>query len=223
MNVGVLLAAGAGTRMGHPKALANWKGQSFMVHGVRALWSACDVVITVIGARAAAVRHGAEVEFGRLVEAGALSRELHAAQAHGARSLEVRFETNRAWSKGGMLSSARVGLAAALKARPSAILVLPVDHPEVSGETVGELAATMAQALGSVQKNGSRSFPYALVPRYRGRRGHPLALSAALARAVVRDGDATDLGDAVRRHARLVAYLDVRDGGVVVNRNSPGR
>lgn len=220
MNVGVLLAAGASTRMGSPKALAKWKGQSFMVHGVRALWSACDIVVTVIGAKAAVVRKGAEEEFGRLVEAGALTAELHAAQKHGARALEVRFETNRAWS-GGMLSSARVGLAAALKARPSAVMVLPVDHPEVRSETVQVLSAMMAQALQSFQGQGARSFPYALIPRFKGRRGHPLVLSAALARLIVKDTDAADLGDAVRRHTRLMGYLDVRDPGVLVNRNTP--
>jgi CTP:molybdopterin cytidylyltransferase MocA len=220
MNVGVLLAAGASTRMGRPKALATWKGQSFLVHGVRALWSACDVVVAVLGAKAAVVRRGAEEEFGRLVEAGVLSGDLHAASRHGARSLEVRFETNRAWSRG-MLSSVRVGVAAALKARPSAVLVMPVDHPEVRGDTVGQLAAMMSHALKSFSGNGGRQFPYALVPRCSGRRGHPLAMSAALARAVARDADASDLGDSVRRHARLVGYLDVRDRGILVNRNTP--
>ena len=135
---------------------------------------------------------------------------------------EVRFETNRAWS-GGMLSSARVGLAAALKARPAAVLVLPVDHPEVRGETVEQLSAMMSQVLSSFEGNGARQFPYALVPRYRGKRGHPLVLSAALARLVVKDGDAADLGDAVRRSARMVGYMDVRDAGVLVNRNTPKR
>ncbi len=222
MNVGVLLAAGASTRMGSPKALATWKGQSFMAHGVRALWTTCDVVVAVLGAKAALVRRSAEEEFGRLVEAGALSGDLHAAQKHGARSLEVRFETNRAWARG-MYSSARVGLAAALRARPSAVLILPVDHPEVRGETVAQLAGMMAHALTSFGKDGARRFPYALVPRFRGRRGHPLVLSAALARLVAKDAEASDLGDAVRRHARLVGYMDVRDPGVLVNRNTPGR
>jgi len=222
MNVGVLLAAGASTRMGSPKALTTWKGQSFMVHGVRALWTVCDVVVVVLGAKAAVVRKGAEEEFGRLVEAGALSGDLHAAQKHGARSLEVRFETNRGWA-GGMLSSARVGIGAALKARPASVLVLPVDHPEVRGETVTQLGALMQQALGSFGAQGAKKFPYALIPRFRGRRGHPLALSAALARAVAKDADATDLGDAVRRNARLVGYMDVRDPGVLVNRNTPKR
>jgi nicotine blue oxidoreductase len=219
VNVGVLLAAGASRRMGVPKALVRWKGQSFLAHGVRALWTACDVVIAVLGSNAARVRSGAEQEFSRLVEAGVLTPDLHAATRHGARSLELRFETNRAW-RSGMYSSARVGLAAAAKLRPESVLVLPVDHPQVRGETVAQLAALVAQALASLE-DGARTFGYALVPRHRGRRGHPVALSPALARAIAKDGAAHDLGDAVRRSARLVAFVDVKDGGVLVNRNTP--
>jgi CTP:molybdopterin cytidylyltransferase MocA len=217
----VLLAAGASTRMGRPKALVQWKGQSFLAHGVRALWTSCDVVIAVLGSGAAVVRRGAEEEFGRLVEAGALSHDLHAATAHGARSLEVRFETNPAWKRG-MFSSARVGLAAAAKLRPAAIMVMPVDHPEVRGATVAALEGLMQQALQSFG-TGARTVGYALVPRFRGHRGHPLALSPALARAIAKDRESRDLGDAVRRHARLVGYVDVADRGIVVNRNTPAR
>ncbi|HTR97048.1 MAG TPA: NTP transferase domain-containing protein, partial [Candidatus Acidoferrales bacterium] len=133
--------------MGRPKALVQWRGQSFFAHGVRALWSTCDVVIAVLGAHAADVRHDVEREFGRLVEAGDLSRDLHVANRHGSRSLEVQFVTNRAWSRGGMLSSARTGLASALRTRAASILLLPVDHPEVSAETVVHMSAMMAHAL----------------------------------------------------------------------------
>jgi len=219
MNVGVLLAAGASTRMGEPKALVRWKGQSFLAHGVRALWAACDVVIAVLGSQAKVVRRGAEEEFERLVECGGLSADLHAAKGHGARSLEVRFETNRAW-KSGMFGSARIGLAAAVRTRPSAILVLPVDNPEVRGATVANLGTVMSEAIGSFGKSGGRDFAYALVPRHRGRRGHPLVLSPALARAIAKDTEAEDLGDAVRRNARLVGYLDVADKGILANRNT---
>ena len=222
MNVGVLLAAGASTRMGEPKALVRWKGQSFLAHGVRALWAACDTVVVVLGANAAAVRRGVEREFEALVESGVLSADLHAAKRHGARALELRFETNRAW-KSGMYGSARVGLAAASKLRPASVLVLPVDSPEVKGATVASLGAVMSDAMGSFGKAGSRDFAYALVPRHRGHRGHPLALSPALARTIAKDAGAADLGDAVRRHARLVGYLDVTDKGVLANRNTKRR
>ncbi len=219
MNVGVLLAAGASTRMKSPKPLVKWKGHSFLVHGTRALWTSCDVVVAVLGSNGEAVRSSLEKEFTALVESGGLTRDLHEARRKGARGLELRFETNAKW-KQGMLSSAKVGLAAALKSKPATIALLPVDHPEVGGETVAALTGVMVDALKAF-KDGSSAFPYALVPRFKGRRGHPLVLSPALARAIVRDKVSTDLGDAVRRHARLVGYVDVRDGGVVKNRNTP--
>ena len=240
MNVGVLLAAGASSRMGSPKALVMHKGQSFLVHGVRHLWIACDVVIVVLGSNAKTIRAAIEQEFAVLVEAGALTPDLHAARKHGARGLEVRFETNAAWKKG-MLSSAVVGLSAALKLRAESILVLPVDHPHVRSETVAELAALMGQALkafggakpakaamaakaakaAKVAKVAAPGFAYALVPRSQKRRGHPVALTPALARAIVRDKGAEHLGDAIRRNARLIGYADVADKGVVVNQNTP--
>jgi CTP:molybdopterin cytidylyltransferase MocA len=64
-------------------------------------------------------------------------------------------------------------------------------------------------------------FSYALIPRYRRHRGHPLALSRALAQAVASDSGAENLNEAVRRNARLIGYLDVPDPGVVRNRNTP--
>jgi hypothetical protein len=48
-----------------------------------------------------------------------------------------------------------------------------------------------------------------------------VALSLALADAVRRDRGARDLGDGIRRNARLVGYLDVADKGVTSNRNTP--
>jgi CTP:molybdopterin cytidylyltransferase MocA len=199
----------------------------FSVHGVRHLWSACDVVVVVLGADARRVRTAVEEEFVRLVGSGALHRDLQVAHRHGAAGLEVRFVVNKNWRKG-MLGSARLGLRTALKLRPEAVLVLPVDHPGVKPATVLLLAAAMKAALGSYGKPGAGrrakggGFAYALVPRYRRRRGHPVALSPALAAAVAADAGAADLSDALRRNARLVGYLDCGDAGIVRNRNRPG-
>jgi len=222
MMVGVLLAAGASTRMGRPKALAKIGPESFIAHGIRNLWCACDTVVVVLGKDAAAIRRRTEEEFVRLVGTGCFDEELHAAHRHKAQKLEVHFVVNRAWRKG-MYSSARAGLAKALRFGPEAVMVLPVDHPAVKPATVHSLATVMAQALRASRTSKVRvGFSYALVPRFRGRRGHPLALSAALARAVAKDAAARDLSDAVRRSARLVGYLDVRDAGITRNVNRPG-
>lgn len=222
MIVGVLLAAGASTRMGSPKALARSRGQSFLVRGVRALWSVCDTVVVVLGADGERICDEVGQEFETLVGKGLLAPDLHAGARKRRGELEVRFAFNKKWEQG-MLSSARVGLAAALKHRPRGVLVQPVDHPEVKGETVQALGAMLDEALGAFGGKRSSGFAYALVPRHRGRRGHPVAMSAALAALVARDRTATDLSDGIRRHARLIGYLDVADRGVTVNRNTPAK
>uniref|UniRef100_A0A832I9P2 MobA-like NTP transferase domain-containing protein n=1 Tax=Eiseniibacteriota bacterium TaxID=2212470 RepID=A0A832I9P2_UNCEI len=221
MRVGVLLAAGASTRMGHPKALARAGRESFLASGVRRLWAACDAVVIVLGSKSTVVRRHAELEFERLVSEGRLHGDLARARRHGARGLEAHFVVNRAWPKG-MYSSVREGLKAARAFAPDAVLVLPVDHPDVRPATVALLAGLLEAAAGSLRSaKERRAFRYALVPRHRRRRGHPLALTPALAEAIARDARARDLSDAVRRNARLVGYVDVDDPGVVRNRNTP--
>ena len=221
MIVGVLLAAGASRRMGRAKALVQSGGESFVVHGIRRLWSACDQVVVVLGAEAPRIRRAAGRELERLAGAGRLRRAPARAREPEPDHLEARFIVNRAW-QGGMLSSARAGLREALRARPEAVLVLPVDHPAVRPRTVADLGHVLLQALAACRTPRERAhFSYALIPRFRRRRGHPIALSPALARAVAADPDAEDLSDGIRRNARLVGYLDVSDAGVVRNRNTP--
>ncbi len=222
MMVGVLLAAGASTRMKSPKALAREGAASFLSIGVRHLWSACTNVVVVLGANGRVIQKGIEEEFTQLAESGLLHRELAAAHRRGAAGFEVHFERNRRWQSG-MLSSAQAGLRSALQFRPRGVLVLPVDHPSVHAGTVTALAGMLDQALAACASAAERRrFAYALVPRHERRRGHPLALSPALAAAIAADRRAIDLSDAVRRNARLVGYMDVVDAGILRNVNRPG-
>ena len=221
MRVGVLLAGGASRRMGARKALRRLADQSFMVHAVRRLWRVCDSVVVVLGSGARELRRATEEEFQRLVKHGGLHADLRSAHRHGAAGLEARFVVNPRW-RSGMLSSARAGLREALRARPEAILVLPVDHPHVREATVERLAGLMSYALAAYGKEDRASrFAYAVIPRHKLRRGHPVILSPALAKAIASDRGARDLSDAVRRHARMIGYLDCPDPGVVRNRNTP--
>jgi CTP:molybdopterin cytidylyltransferase MocA len=221
MMVGVLLAGGASTRMGRPKAMVKTEAESFLARGVRRLWTACDSVVVVLGSDARAIRDRAEQEFERLVSSGRLHDDLRNAHGHGAAELEVRFAVNPRW-KQGMFSSVRCGLEDALELKPTAALLMPVDHPAVTPMTVASLAGVMLQALAACRKGRERDqFSYALIPRFRAQRGHPIALSPALARAVISDRGADSLSDAIRRSARMVGYLDVHDRGIVVNRNTP--
>ncbi len=220
--VGVLLAAGASRRMGRAKPLVRTGGESFAAHGIRTLWSACDTVVVVLGSGADRIRDATEQEFAQLAERGRLAPELTRVHDRVPDQLEVRFVTNPGWKRG-MLSSVHVGLREALGRRPRAVLVLPVDHPSIKPVTIGALAGVMHEAVKAAEAGDGKSpFSYALVPRHRGERGHPVAMSAALARAVLKDAGARDLADSIRRHARLVGYLDVKDAGVVHNVNRPG-
>jgi CTP:molybdopterin cytidylyltransferase MocA len=220
MMVGVLLAGGASTRMGSPKPLRKARGRSFLAHGIQRLWSTCTTVVVVLGAKAAQVRGEVEEEFDRIVRDGVLG-ELPIALGHGVDRLEVRFVVNPRWRQG-MYSSVRLGLKKALDQRPHAIVLLPVDHPTLRAGTVIDLAKLMGAALGACRSPQERKrFSYALVPRYRRLRGHPVALSAALSQAIAKDGKAANLSDAVRRNARMLGFLDVEDPGVITNQNTP--
>jgi len=199
MIAGVLLAAGASSRMGRDKALLRRGGDSYLVRGVRRLWAACDRVVVVLGAHHAAIRGGVEVEF----------------------AAEVHFVVNPGW-RSGMLSSVRAGLRDALSMEPEAVIVLPVDHPDVRPATIANLGHLMHAARQHTPARARRALLQALVPRHRGRRGHPVALTAALALRIADDAGAADLSDAIRRHAALVGYVDVADPGVLRNRNHPG-
>lgn len=222
MIVGILLAAGASSRMGSPKSLVRSGGQSFLVRGVRALWTVCDKVVVVLGADGERVHEQVAVEFQSLLERGLLAPELRAGQRRNSTELEVRFAFNRRWQDG-QFSSVRVGLTNALRHRPKGVVVHPVDHPHVRPATVVALGTMLEQTLASYGGKRAGAFEYAVVPRHRGLRGHPVAISSALAAKVAKDRAARDLADAIRRHARLVAYLDVADRGIALNRNTPGR
>lgn len=220
MIVGVLLAAGESKRMGSPKALVQFRGQSFLVRGVRALWTVCDKVVVVLGANGDRVHAQVATEFETLLTRGLLAPELMTGRRRHSDELEVRFAFNRRWQDG-MFSSARAGLATALRLKPKGILLQPVDHPHVQPTTVAALGSMLDAALASFGGRRASAFEYAVIPRHRGDRGHPVAVSAALAGAVARDKSARDLADSIRRHARLVGYLDVVDRGILLNRNTP--
>src|SRR6059036_2020737 len=117
MMVGVLLAAGASTRMGGPKSLVRQGGDSFLAHGIRHLWSSCNEVVVVLGSKAAQIRKQVDEEFERLLRAGRLTQDLRRADRHGAAGLEVRFVVNPACKKG-MYSSVTLGLKHALRFKP---------------------------------------------------------------------------------------------------------
>lgn len=147
--VGVLLAAGAGTRMGGPKALL---GPAFAAAGEQspvsqvAGWmhaGGCHEVIVVIGARSADVRASLP--------------------AHSWLSIVEATD----WSDG-MGASLRAGLARASAGDADAALVSLVDLPDVRTPVFERMLAT-ARPSGSVDSVLARA-------AYQGRPGHPVLI-----------------------------------------------
>lgn len=121
---GVLLAAGAGRRMGGPKALVEFDGEPLVRRGVRLLADAgCDPVLVVMGAAAGEVAplcDGADV----VVAAG--------------------------WATG-MGASLRAGLEALAGSAATSAVVVLVDQPLVTAEAVQRLvAASVRGAVAAV-------------------------------------------------------------------------
>lgn len=111
MITGIVLAAGAGTRFGRPKALVTFRGMRLVDRAVAILAAGgCDQVIVVSGA----------TELGEVAGASVV--------------------TNPDWHEG-MGTSLKTGIAAALDLAPdaSALVVLLVDQPLIAPEAVRRL------------------------------------------------------------------------------------
>lgn len=142
--IGLLLAAGAGTRMGRPKALVlDDEGRPWLHRAIDALRDGgCDHVIVVLGARAE--------EAARLLQ-----------------GMAVTVVTAENWSEG-MSASLRTGLLAVddyLDRTPQdvgAVVVTLVDLPDVDARVVERVirqVGTHPSALGRAAYDGSPGHP----------------------------------------------------------------
>jgi len=112
---GLILSGGASRRMGTPKALLRFEGQTFLDRLIRLFAAVCKPIIVVVGHHAVEIQAGVE------------------------RASEAVFAVNPDPERG-MLSSLQCGLA---KVPPGADAVMfsPVDHPHLEPSTFATLAA----------------------------------------------------------------------------------
>jgi molybdenum cofactor cytidylyltransferase len=123
----VILAAGASTRMGRPKQLLQFCGQTLVRRGASvAVEAGCRPVVVVTGAHAVATRD-------------ALS------------GLDVQEAENQQWPSG-ISSSIRVGVEAVVRASPqtAAIILMLCDQPFVTQELIARIVAAHRETGRSI-------------------------------------------------------------------------
>ncbi len=107
----------------------------------------------------------------------------------------------------GMLSSLQCGLRAVSRER-QAVFFTPVDYPAIAESTVSLLAAAWA---------GDQI----IIPRYRGRRGHPVLIAHALLQEFESLPVSAQPADVVRRHESEIRYIDVDDPAILSDVDTP--
>jgi molybdenum cofactor cytidylyltransferase len=116
---GVILAAGAASRMGQPKLLLPWLGEALICHAARtALAAGLDPVVVITGASEAGIRSALD-------------------------GLAVQMVHNPDW-EAGQSTSVRVGIEA-LPSKTQAVIFLLADQPFVTPELVQALVQTYLQ------------------------------------------------------------------------------
>lgn len=115
----------------------------------------------------------------------------------------------------GMLSTVLAGIAAlggteALVARGETLLVCPADLPTLAPSSVSTLLQRMEQT----------GAPLA-VPVHGGRRGHPLAIAAALVPEIAGLDATVGLRQLLDRHSGQVLAVEVEDPGVLADVDTP--
>jgi molybdenum cofactor cytidylyltransferase len=133
---GIILAAGASSRMGTPKALLDYRGETFLGRLVRVLGASCNPVIVVLGYHADVLRQ----------------------QVPAPARVVINPDPSR-----GQLSSLQTGLAA-VPADADGFAFIPVDSPAVAQDTVAKLARMFERRNPSTlfvipRQSGKRGHP----------------------------------------------------------------
>lgn len=189
MIAGLILAAGRSSRMGQSKALLT-----------------CPDGRTFVRALADALRAGgveAPVIVGRADDAA-----LHV-EVQGFRS-GVALVMNPDADRGGQLSSVLAGLREVDRPGVCAIMIIPVDAPLVTADTISTLIAVFTATGAPIVR-----------ARYEGRNGHPVIFSRALFEELRGADPGLGAKAVLRAHSSALINVDVDDAGVVGDVDTP--
>ena len=163
---GIILAGGASTRMGTPKALLLYEGETFLARLRRLMGAVCRDVLVV-----------------------------------GPPDAPFRADVVNPHPERGMLSSLQCGLRV-VPIIADAIAFTLVDLPSISEATLHTIVREWSGEL-------------LRIPRYGGRRGHPVVMSQALVEEFLAESGTPK--DVIARHTPETVYVDVEDAGVVAD------
>lgn len=181
---GLVLSAGRSRRMGRPKALLPVDGETFIERSIRVLIEGgCRLVVAVVGADAEEISRRAEQSGAKVV-------------------VNPDPESDQT-------TSLRCGLRA-LGPEAEAAVVLPVDHPLVSAETVLRLLEAFRSSHAPIVR-----------PVYCGVPGHPGVFARRVFPELLREDLPEGAHTVVEAHRSEVLDVDVRDAGVTADVDSP--
>src|SRR5215472_10039781 len=187
---GVILAAGASTRMGRDKALLPWPPvaegapavNTFLGAMIDLLQPHCDLVLVVGGVNAEKLEPVVD--------------------AHNA-FLVVNPKPER-----GQFSSLQTGLREVLNRGRDAALVTLVDRPPARAETI----KAIRDAFAAAERDA-----WAVVPEYQGKHGHPYLVGRELMEAFLKAPATATARNIEHQHQTYIQYLKVDDPFVTLN------
>jgi molybdenum cofactor cytidylyltransferase len=116
---------------------------------------------------------------------------------------------NSDWPKG-QLSSVHAAIRSLPAGASEGLMICPVDHPLISRHLVAQLVAAFDASAKAV-----------VLPKYHGRRGHPVIFRSALYDELLAAPLAVGARQVVWDHATEIAEVETEEEGVILNLNDP--
>lgn len=189
---GVILAAGASSRMGRDKALLPWPPGT---NGPETLLSAAIAALQPFA--------------GKIIVVAGHNAEQLAPIAERCGAMVVRNPS----PERGQFSSLQTGLRAVLEHGCAAAMITPVDCPPLCADSLTKLRA----AFEAARTRGA----WAVAPENNGRRGHPLLAGRDLIDAYLRADVTSNAREVKQVHLNKFEYLSVPDPLLTVDVNTP--
>lgn len=209
----ILLAAGEGRRLGGvAKALIRLQGQTLLARQLALLYTAGAHQVVVVTSPA----HHAAIE----AEATAFAAS-HSGTAAGPAPLTIQLVCNPNAALGHS-GSVRCGLTTLLAATRSATAPAPTPAPQPIAMLLIDLPLlTATDVLALLHAWHHTPHQGCLVPRHQGQRGHPVLLSAALARDVLDQPAPLAVREHLQRNPALIRHIDVAHNHCITDLDTP--